>query len=55
MHTILVPQPMTARVGGQPLRDTAVLSWASDLIEAVLLDELADAAARRRTEDKERP
>ena len=36
--------PMTARVGGQPLRDTALLSWASDLIDAVLLDQMADAA-----------
>jgi transcription-repair coupling factor (superfamily II helicase) len=44
VRTILVPRPMTARVGGQPLRDTAVLRWASDLIEGVLLDSVADAA-----------
>ena len=44
VRTILVPKPMTARVGGQPLRDTAVLRWASDLIHAVLLDQMADAA-----------
>src|SRR5450631_3049197 len=44
VRTILVPRPMTARVAGQPLRDTAVLRWASDLIEAVLLDSVADAA-----------
>jgi transcription-repair coupling factor (superfamily II helicase) len=44
VHTILVPKPMTARVGGKPLRDTAVLQWASDLIRAVLLDSVADAA-----------
>jgi transcription-repair coupling factor (superfamily II helicase) len=44
VRTILVPRPMTARVAGQPLRDTAVLCWASDLIEAVLLDSVADAA-----------
>ena len=44
LHTILVPKPMTARVGGQPLRDQAVLRWATDLIRAVLLDQLADAA-----------
>ncbi|HET8971162.1 MAG TPA: transcription-repair coupling factor [Candidatus Nanopelagicales bacterium] len=37
-RTILVPRPMTARVGGQPLRDTALLDWAGGLIEAVLLD-----------------
>jgi transcription-repair coupling factor (superfamily II helicase) len=44
VHTILVPKPMTARVGGQPLRDTAVLQWASDLIRGVLLGSVADAA-----------
>jgi transcription-repair coupling factor (superfamily II helicase) len=44
VRTILVPRPMTARVAGQPLRDTAVLRWASDLIQAVLLDSMADAA-----------
>jgi transcription-repair coupling factor (superfamily II helicase) len=38
VRTILVPRPVTAPVGGQPLRDTAVLDWASDLIRAVLLD-----------------
>jgi transcription-repair coupling factor (superfamily II helicase) len=42
--TVLVPKPMTARVGGQPLRDEAVLRWATDLIKAVLLDGVADAA-----------
>jgi transcription-repair coupling factor (superfamily II helicase) len=44
LHTILVPKPTTARVGGRPLRDTAVLRWASDLIRAVLLGSVADAA-----------
>ena len=44
VRTILVPRPMTARVAGQPLRDTAVLRWASDLIHAVLLDSVAHAA-----------
>jgi transcription-repair coupling factor (superfamily II helicase) len=44
VHTILVPKPMTARVGGKPLRDTAVLQWASDLIRAVLVGSVADAA-----------
>src|SRR3954470_10902459 len=54
VRTILVPKPMTARVGGQPLRDTAVLTWASDLIHAVLLDQMADAA-RVAAQGKERP
>jgi transcription-repair coupling factor (superfamily II helicase) len=44
VRTILVPKPMTARVGGRPLRDTAVLQWASDLIRSVLLDSVGDAA-----------
>ena len=44
VRTILVPRPMTARAAGQPLRDTAVLRWAIDLINAVLLDNVADAA-----------
>jgi transcription-repair coupling factor (superfamily II helicase) len=44
VRTILVPRPMTARVAGQPLRDTEVLRWASDLIDSVLLDNVADAA-----------
>jgi len=37
LHHILVPKPMTARVGGQPLRDTAVLRWAAEVIRSVLL------------------
>jgi len=44
VRTILVPKPMTARVGGRPLRDTEVLQWASDLIRAVMLDGVAAAA-----------
>jgi transcription-repair coupling factor (superfamily II helicase) len=43
-RTMLVPRPMTARVGGQPLRDGEVLRWARDLVDAVLLDSVADAA-----------
>ncbi|MGE9808180.1 transcription-repair coupling factor [Janibacter sp. G1551] len=42
--SILVPKPMTARIGGQPLRDKAVLTWATDLIRAVMLDDVAQAA-----------
>ncbi len=41
---ILVPRPMTARVGGRPLRDEAVLRWAGEVIQAVLLDSVAVAA-----------
>jgi transcription-repair coupling factor (superfamily II helicase) len=35
---------MTARVGGKPLRDEEVLRWASDLLRAVFLDGIGDAA-----------
>jgi len=44
VHAVLVPRPMTARLGGQPLRDTAVLRWASDFIEAVVLGKVSAAA-----------
>jgi len=37
-RTILVPRPTTARVGGQPVRDTALLGWLRDLLDAVLLE-----------------
>ncbi len=45
LHQILVPRPTTARVGGQPLRDEAVLAWAGEVVRAVLLDSVATAAA----------
>jgi len=38
LDVILVPKPMTARVGGQPLRDKAVLQWAADVVRHTLLD-----------------
>ncbi|MEJ2579877.1 MAG: helicase-related protein, partial [Kineosporiaceae bacterium] len=45
VRTVLVPRPMTARVGGKPLRDRAVLTWATELVEAVLLGSVAAAAS----------
>jgi transcription-repair coupling factor (superfamily II helicase) len=33
---ISVPRPMTRRVGGEPLRDQALLDWCAELIESVL-------------------
>jgi transcription-repair coupling factor (superfamily II helicase) len=45
VRTILVPRPMTAPVGGRPVRDADVLAWAGGLIEAVLLGSVAGAAA----------
>jgi transcription-repair coupling factor (superfamily II helicase) len=44
LGTMLVPMPMTARVGGKPLRDVEVLAWARQLITAVLLDDIAAGA-----------
>lgn len=44
-HQVLVPAPRTAPVGGQPLRDTEVLRWAGQLIQAILLDDIGAAAA----------
>ena len=45
VRAILVPRPTTRPVGGQPVRDAAVLKWAGDLVEAVLLGSVASAAA----------
>jgi len=36
VDTILVPKPMTKQLGGQPLRDLELLTWATGLLEAVL-------------------
>ncbi len=36
VRTILVPRPSTARVGGEPMRDAALLQWATELIGVVL-------------------
>jgi transcription-repair coupling factor (superfamily II helicase) len=45
VHTVLVPRPRTARVGGQPVRDRAVLQWASEVVDAVLLGSVSAAAS----------
>jgi transcription-repair coupling factor (superfamily II helicase) len=42
VRTILVPKPMTARVGGQPLHDVELLHWCRDLVLAVLLPDHAE-------------
>ena len=34
-RTILVPRPRTARVGGQPLRDTELLAWCRAVVDAI--------------------
>jgi transcription-repair coupling factor (superfamily II helicase) len=38
VRTILVPRPMTARVGGTALADVELLAWARELVSTVLLD-----------------
>jgi transcription-repair coupling factor (superfamily II helicase) len=45
LGTMLVPVPMTARVGGKPLRDVEILTWARQLMTAVLLDDIAAGQA----------
>ncbi len=37
-RTILVPRPKTDRIGGQPLRDVALLHWCRDVVDAVFLE-----------------
>jgi len=44
VRSVLVPRPTTARVGGQTLRDTAMLRWASEVIDAVLSGSVSAAA-----------
>ena len=45
--TVLVPRPTTAKVGGTPLRDREVLTWAADLIRQVLRDQVVPDAPDR--------
>ncbi len=46
ISTALVPMPTeTGRSGSPPLRDRALLKWAQDLLDAVLGDNIAAAAA----------
>jgi transcription-repair coupling factor (superfamily II helicase) len=37
VRTILVPRPMTAPVGGRPVRDLELLRWARGVVDGVLL------------------
>jgi transcription-repair coupling factor (superfamily II helicase) len=39
VRTMLVPRPTTAAIGGQPLRDTELLKWATKLVTDVLTPE----------------
>ncbi len=38
VSTMLVPVPKTAAFGGQPLRDTELLTWCGEIIRSVLAD-----------------
>jgi transcription-repair coupling factor (superfamily II helicase) len=42
---VLVPKPLTGGVGSAPLRDSEVLAWCTQLLEAVAGDSIAAAHA----------
>jgi len=37
-ETISIPRPATKRVGGEPLRDVALLDWCGQLLATILTD-----------------
>ncbi|MFD1717157.1 transcription-repair coupling factor [Georgenia deserti] len=45
VRAALVPFPTTARIGGKPLKDAALLDWVGELIDAVFGASVAAAAA----------
>jgi transcription-repair coupling factor (superfamily II helicase) len=45
LRTVLVPFPMTARIGGKPLHGGAILDWVRELIDAVILGDVSAAAS----------
>ncbi|MCL1872202.1 MAG: transcription-repair coupling factor [Promicromonosporaceae bacterium] len=45
IRAFLVPFPTTARIGGRPLRGAEVLAWARQLIDAIVLNDVAAAAS----------
>ncbi|MGI4894488.1 MAG: transcription-repair coupling factor [Janthinobacterium lividum] len=47
LSVALVPAPMTARIGGKPLRDAEMLAWVHEFVAAVLLEQPAAVAAGR--------
>ena len=38
VRTMLISVPRTAAIGGQPLRDTELLTWCGEVIRSVLAD-----------------
>lgn len=45
LRTVLVPWPMTARIGGKPVQGREVMLWAKQFIDAVVRGDVAAAAA----------
>ncbi|MDR2723181.1 MAG: transcription-repair coupling factor [Cellulomonadaceae bacterium] len=41
IRAVLVPFPMTERIGGRPLRGAEILAWATQLIDTVVLGKVA--------------
>jgi transcription-repair coupling factor (superfamily II helicase) len=35
-RAVMIPRPMTARIGGQPINDLALLDWSEQAIDAIL-------------------
>jgi transcription-repair coupling factor (superfamily II helicase) len=44
---MLVPVPKTASIGGQPLRDTELLTWCGEVIRSVLADLLPQSPTEK--------
>ena len=44
IRSVLVPFPTTARIGGRPLRGAEILTWATELIDAVITGDVSAAA-----------
>jgi len=45
VRTVLVPFPTTSRIGGRPLAGRELVAWATQLIDAVVLGDVAAGAA----------
>jgi transcription-repair coupling factor (superfamily II helicase) len=48
LRTMLVPRPATAAVGGTPLRDEALLTWAREVIDSIVDRAPAEATKERK-------
>ncbi|SDS22896.1 transcription-repair coupling factor [Paraoerskovia marina] len=44
IRAVLVPFPMTSRLGGRPLRGSEILQWSRQLIDAVILGDVSAAS-----------